>query len=696
MTNNNNNNNNNNNKNINSGNNNNNNSSGGGSGGGSNFGFGWVSSFSDQLNQIKDVMTSEGGYGEEYDDDEEREGIEEEDEVFVLRAEALKYKQDINQLEQRILEFEQREVNISKEYSLILKEKNNEISDLKSINENLKSSLISPKQQTTQNDNNNNKSKNNVDNKNEQQQQQQQQQQFTKHDNESLGIPLEDDDFNTGGGGNKDDKNNNDSILKEQFEKNKEDYQNQILSIQETHQEKLYDLTMKIEQLEQKISAIDDEKLKIETEKAQLQTINENLKKQNQTYSSTINELNEKIDQLSTVTTPITDTNNNVDSDKQQQPQQQQQQESIEQQAQINTLKEQVNKSNKELARLRQHLIDMEDQHTTIDLENEERISQLEQLLKKSNEQNINNQLMNEQINKLGKDLIEKDEQLRQSNQQLTNLNSVLEQFQADQEVTIQNEVIHLEQKLEQYTKEIESLKRDQLDYIALQKKYSNSQDQIQLLYQDIQSKTFDFIKLKEDIEPLKVAFDKTILRLGDMCLQEQESVDKRVVSKLFLNYFSGNKKTEILELIAKILNFSDAEKVSIGLTKKGQWSLLPPFFGNRDGNNQEGNDNGEKPLAEMWIEFLLKESSGENNINTTDNDNINGNNQLNNNHNNLSNPTPFSTPVKPLPSFQQPSSPPTTPYKQAVNNNYFSVTPGKQKTTVIFDGDMNDKIPFK
>ncbi|KAM9960101.1 hypothetical protein ACTFIW_009226 [Dictyostelium discoideum] len=687
------NNNNNNNKNITS----NNSSSGGGSGGGgSNFGFGWVSSFSDQLNQIKDVMTSEGGYGEEYDDDRD-EGEEEEDEVFVLRTEALKYKQDITQLEQRILEFEQREVNISKEYSLILKEKNNEISDLKSINENLKSSLISPKQQQLaldddNNNNNNNKTTNSVDIKKEQQ--------FTKHDNESLGIPLDDDDFATGVGG-KDDNNNNNNILKEQFEKNKEDYQNQILSIQEVHQEKLYDLTMKIEQLEQKVSTLDDEKLKIETEKTQLQTIYENLKKQNQTYSSTINELNEKIDQLSTTTTTttITDVNNGLDTEKQQT-------ENIEQQTQINTLKEQVNKSNKELARLRQHLIDMEDQHTTIDLENEERISQLEQLLKKSNEQNINNQLMNEQIIKLGKDLIEKDEQLRQSNQQLTNLNSVLEQFQADQEITIQNEVIHLEQKLEQNNKEIESLKKDQLGYIDLQKKYSNAQDQIQLLYQDIQSKTFDFIKLKEDIEPLKVAFDKTILRLGDMCLQEQESVDKRVVSKLFLNYFSGNKKTEILELIAKILNFSDAEKISIGLTKKGQWSLLPPFFGNRDGNNYEGNDNGEKPLAEMWIEFLLKESSGEinnnnnnNNINATDhNDNINGNNQLNNNHNNLSNPTPFSTPVKPLPpphSFQQPSSPPTTPFK-AVNNNYFSVTPGKQKTTVIFDGDMNDKLPFK
>ncbi|KAK5574424.1 hypothetical protein RB653_009699 [Dictyostelium firmibasis] len=662
------NNNNNNNNNIN--NNNNNNNSGGG---GSNFGFGWVSTFSDQLNQIKDVMTSEGGY----EDEDRDEG--EEDEVFVLRAETLKYKQDITQLEQRILEFEQREVNISKEYSLILKEKNSEISDLKSINENLKSSLISPKQQQQQQKTQlNNSNQIITKDKNEQ---------FIKHDNESLGIPLEDDDFI-----NKDD---NDNILKEQFEKNKEDYQIQILSIQEAHQEKLYDLTMKIEQLEQKILTFDDEKLKIETEKTQLQTINENFKKQNQTFSSTIKELNEKIDQLSTTTTIVTSTTDILNSGGEKQ------QDNIEQQTQIITLKEQVNKSNKELARLRQHLIDMEDQHTTIDLENEERISQLEQLLNKSNEQNINNQLINEQINKLGKDLIEKDEQLRQSDQQLMNLNNVLEQFQADQEVTIQNEVIHLQQKLEQYTKEIESLKKDQSDYIALQKKYSNSQDQIQLLYQDIQSKTFDFIKLKEDIEPLKVAFDKTILRLGDMCLQEQESVDKRVVSKLFLNYFSGNKKTEILELIAKILNFSDAEKISIGLTKKGQWSLLPPFFGSRDGNNQEVNDGGEKPLAEMWIEFLLKESSGENNINTlSDSDIVNGNQSNNNsnsnnsiNHYSLSNPTPFSTPVKP--SFQQPSSPPTTPYK-TVNNNYFSVTPGKQKTTVIFDGDMNDKIPFK
>ncbi|EGC33555.1 hypothetical protein DICPUDRAFT_98533 [Dictyostelium purpureum] len=628
-----------------------------------NFGLGWMSSISDQFSQIKDVMTSETGGYEEYDN-------EEDEEIFMLRTEVLKYKEEVSNLEKKIGEFEEREVNISKEYSLILKEKNNEINELKSINDNLKSSLISPT--TTSNI-------------------KEEQEEKPKIDSESIGIPLEDDDYNniTTNNNKSKDTHQDDAFLLEQINKHKEDYQNQISSLQELHQEKLYSLTQKNEQLEEKLLSLEELNSKLENEQTQLKTMIDNLKNQNNNYTQNIKELNENIESLKIQPTTSNDQSKKDDTSADSE--------------QINILKEQINKSNKELSRLRQHLIDMEEQHTTIDLENEEKISNLEKELKKSMEHNINSSLMNDQINKLKNDAIEKDELIRQAHVQINNLNNVLEQFQAEQEAVIRTEVIHLEEKLKESLSEIEDLKKDKEEYILLQKKYQDAQSQIQILYQDIQNKTLEYIKLKEDIEPLKAAFDKNILRLGDMCLQEQESVDKRVVSKLLLNYFRGNKKAEILELIAKILNFSESEKISIGLTKRNQWSLIPPFFG---GNKEQAGEDGDKPLAEMWIEFLLKEASGENlkNQNPVNTVEINNNevntttlppNNINNSSN--SNPTPFSTPVKqPPPNFssQVPPSSPSTPYK--MNSNYFSVTPnGKNKTsTVIFDGDMND--PFK
>jgi len=75
------------------------------------------------------------------------------------------------------------------------------------------------------------------------------------------------------------------------------------------------------------------------------------------------------------------------------------------------------------------------------------------------------------------------------------------------------------------------------------------------------------------------------------------------MVSKLFITYVEGKtNKREVLDVMARTLNFSDEEKQRVGLTSS-RWSLLPRVFG-------EDKSKGEKTLTDLWVDFLLKEAA--------------------------------------------------------------------------------------
>ncbi|KYR00803.1 hypothetical protein DLAC_02856 [Tieghemostelium lacteum] len=564
-------------------------------------GSGWISAFSEQLNQIKDVITTDAYVKEEDEDNDfdEQDKQNYDDEAVMLRTETLMLKDQIKDLEKRLLEFEEREVNISREFRVILTEKEQEITKMKVIIENLKSEASTSK------------------------------------------LLLVDTSEN--GNGRIDDSS---AIDSNGHVHKLNQHENDIIELQKLHEEKYQNIKESYERLKET-----NEKLLLE--KDQQNVIINNLKQ------------------------TITEGNNSNSNDK----------------------------SQKELSRLRQHLMDIEEQHTIADLENQEKVDKLNEEIRQLTLIKEQNKAAKEQLVSLQKELIEKQEvirenteELKKSNTTLINLNNCLEQFQAEQELTIKRELVGLNQKLELSNKELVNVQNQLLEMSQFQQKYYTNLETIKQLEFQVESKILDYKKLQSDIEPLKAAFDKNILRLGDMCLQEQESVDKRVVSKLFLTYLSkgssASKKTEILELISKILNFSESEKTMIGL-KKQQWSLLPNFLGG--GSENPSSDATEKPITEMWIEFLLKEASSNEESN-------------NNNNNNNNNSTPISTPVKSIPGATTSTSLPSTPMKSnissppipmqpIINNSYYSVTPKssgtKAKTTIIYDGDIDD-TPFK
>lgn len=99
-----------------------------------------------------------------------------------------------------------------------------------------------------------------------------------------------------------------------------------------------------------------------------------------------------------------------------------------------------------------------------------------------------------------------------------------------------------------------------------------------------------------------------------------EDSVDRTLVSNLIVSYFKRKRSADVLVLIAKILKFTDEEKLIVGLKPPPlQTSLTNSLFSILRGTSTQtsslgahanSEDEENRSLAELWVNFLLDESS--------------------------------------------------------------------------------------
>jgi len=82
----------------------------------------------------------------------------------------------------------------------------------------------------------------------------------------------------------------------------------------------------------------------------------------------------------------------------------------------------------------------------------------------------------------------------------------------------------------------------------------------------------------------------------------------------MIVTYFQREpKRMEVLELMSRILSFTEEEKAIVGLTssKSGWLNPLKGFFSTNQSPVKFNHDKlKEASLTELWVEFLLKEAS--------------------------------------------------------------------------------------
>ncbi|XP_023639487.1 golgin candidate 4 isoform X1 [Capsella rubella] len=133
--------------------------------------------------------------------------------------------------------------------------------------------------------------------------------------------------------------------------------------------------------------------------------------------------------------------------------------------------------------------------------------------------------------------------------------------------------------------------------------------------------------KVEEDNAKVRRVLEQSMTRLNRMSMDSDFLVDRRIVIKLLATYFQRNHSREVLDLMVRMLGFSEEDKQRIGLAQQGAAGKgvvrgvlgLPGRLvggilggGGGGGGSAESHPNiasDNQSFADMWVDFLLKDA---------------------------------------------------------------------------------------
>ncbi|XP_024391625.1 uncharacterized protein [Physcomitrium patens] len=296
------------------------------------------------------------------------------------------------------------------------------------------------------------------------------------------------------------------------------------------------------------------------------------------------------------------------------------------------------------LGRLRQNLLDMEsttsekmdnDSFLIGDLElrlktAEDCVGQLQQALAKSQdelEQAYRKNVLrtmdtNEEMELLKQRLQTCSEALEAKDMELANLQSALGQYYAesDAQERLESELRAVKELNARLTRDLKiaegtiDLKVQELE--AVTKKLGNADSVNEELKHNMHT-------LEQQVLKLRAALEQSITSLNRMSSDSDFYVDRRIVIKLLVTYFERHHSREVLDLMVRMLGFSEEDKRRVGVAQQSArgggmvrsvfgmpgrivggilgGSESDPYARPTPGDNQS--------FADLWIDFLLKES---------------------------------------------------------------------------------------
>uniref|UniRef100_A0A453RVJ6 GRIP domain-containing protein n=3 Tax=Triticinae TaxID=1648030 RepID=A0A453RVJ6_AEGTS len=294
------------------------------------------------------------------------------------------------------------------------------------------------------------------------------------------------------------------------------------------------------------------------------------------------------------------------------------------------------------LSRLKQHLLDkdLEDQEKmdedskvieelrAICEQQRAHIVQLERALKvemtkqEESKKTINDERSrsNEQIEDLQYKLANCMNALESKDQELLNLQSALGQYYAESEAKerlgddlamAREALAKLSESLKVANQGIEISRREKDEVVA---KLSQAEKMLADGKRSLQ-------KLEDDNSRLRHALEQSMTTVNRMSLDSDNSVDRRIVIKLLVTYFQRNHSKEVLDLMVRMLGFSEEDKQRIGSAQsnvgkvvvRGVLGLPGRLVGGLVGGNSAGKSThapqDNQSFADLWVDFLLKET---------------------------------------------------------------------------------------
>nr|GMD64944.1 golgin candidate 4-like isoform X2 [Ipomoea batatas] len=306
----------------------------------------------------------------------------------------------------------------------------------------------------------------------------------------------------------------------------------------------------------------------------------------------------------------------------------------------LNEMRKERDKALQELNRLKQHLLEKESEESEKMDEDGKLIEQLQQnnehlraqvlhletALKQSAtsqeevKSSIDNELKKakETIDELNGKLASRLSVIEAKNIEILNLQTALGQYYAELEAkerlgekltTAKEELTRLSGLLKDSHQQSETLKREKVEVLA---KLSDAE-------RKLSERKSRLNKLEQDNEKLSRALEQSMTRLNRMSLDSDNYVDRRIVIKLLVTYFQRNHSKEVLDLLARMLGFSDEEKQRIGIAQQGLGKgvirgvlglpgrLVGGIFGG--GSTTSNMTPNNQSFVDLWVDFLLKET---------------------------------------------------------------------------------------
>ncbi|XVE73792.1 hypothetical protein DITRI_Ditri11bG0146800 [Diplodiscus trichospermus] len=127
--------------------------------------------------------------------------------------------------------------------------------------------------------------------------------------------------------------------------------------------------------------------------------------------------------------------------------------------------------------------------------------------------------------------------------------------------------------------------------------------------------------KLEEDNGKLRRALEQSMTRLNRMSMDSDYLVDRRIVIKLLVTYFQRNHSKEVLDLMVRMLGFSDEDKQRIGVAQQSAGKgvvrgvlglpgrLVGGILGGSSADVHANMASDNQSIADLWVDFLLKET---------------------------------------------------------------------------------------
>ncbi|XP_052729453.1 golgin candidate 3 isoform X2 [Vigna angularis] len=304
-------------------------------------------------------------------------------------------------------------------------------------------------------------------------------------------------------------------------------------------------------------------------------------------------------------------------------------------------------KAVQQLTRLKQHLLEKESE----DSEKMDEDSKIIEELRDSNN------YLRAQISQLERTLkqgsasqeklkMENDNEILKSREIIDDLNKKLTDCMSTLDAK-STELLNLQTALGQYYAEIEA--KEHLEGDLARAKEENSK--LSLLLKDAQCRADVLIsekeeilaklsqseklqsewrsrvsKLEEDNSRLRRAVEHSMTRLNRMSVDSDFLVDRRIVIKLLVTYFQRNHSKEVLDLMVRMLGFSNEDKQRIGVAQQGPGKgvvrgvlglpgrLVGGILGGGGSTESAANAGADnqfpfQSFADLWVDFLLKET---------------------------------------------------------------------------------------